>query len=302
MLFFRVQKMRKIILLIGSVLFFSLLILFLITILPLLQPKNGQLSVNVSGQKARVYFDGQLAGTTPYYAKNLRVGDHKVIVEPEQKTAANFSWETNVTLSSSTLSLLNLDLAPSKTFSSGENLYFTPGQTGISVITHPDGAKIAVDGVEKGSSPLNLALAPGVHAVIIKKDGYLTRKTDVNIENGYKLSSIIYLAVDPFGKLKKLDSNAHASFFSITPAKNDLALDEWVAGINYLESTFTLDQTKFDVLLDSTGTSHVLNETEWANKISSKAIVNIGYLSRSEGETLSPKPLSAWQKIKDQFK
>lgn len=74
-----------------------------------LSPSIGRLSVNVSDQKAKVYLDGNFIGTTPLYAKNLPLGDHLVKVEPEKNNDSKFSWQTNTTLTSSTISTIDLD-------------------------------------------------------------------------------------------------------------------------------------------------------------------------------------------------
>ena len=87
-----------------------------------LNPRIGQLSVNVSNQKAKVFLDDSLIGTTPLYAKNLPLGDHRIRIESEKNTSKSFSWQTSTTLTKSTISTIDLDLAPSQNFSAGESL------------------------------------------------------------------------------------------------------------------------------------------------------------------------------------
>ena len=44
--------------------------------------------------------------------------------------------------------------------------------TQLDIRSNPPGAKIIIDGKEKGETPFSLTISPGEHNVIIKKDGY----------------------------------------------------------------------------------------------------------------------------------
>jgi serine/threonine-protein kinase len=51
----------------------------------------------------------------------------------------------------------------------------------ISVSTNPPGAHIAIDGKDRGVSPLTLDLSPGTHAIAAALDGYVTASQQVNV-------------------------------------------------------------------------------------------------------------------------
>lgn len=62
----------------------------------------------------------------------------------------------------------------------------TPVSTGfLSVSSIPSGATIILDGVSKGSTPRTISgIEPGVHALVLEKDGYAPYERDVTISAG----------------------------------------------------------------------------------------------------------------------
>ncbi len=268
-----------------------------------LNPRIGQLSVNVSNQKAKVFLDDSLIGTTPLYAKNLPLGDHRIRIESEKNTSKSFSWQTSTTLTKSTISTIDLDLAPSQNFSAGESLYFQPGNKTVSILSRPDNAVVLIDQKERGKTPLTLTLEKGVHQLLLKKEGFLDREVPINMEEGYKLSAVVYLARNPFEKVTKIDSNNKISLFILNSLYNNLAKDssDWVEGIDFIQQSFNSSQTKFDVLIDSSGKSYILNKTEWENKKQSKSVSTVGYLARASETKLTEAANSTWQKLKEEF-
>lgn len=268
-----------------------------------LKPRIGQLSVNVSNQKAKVFLDDNFIGTTPLYAKNLPLGDHRVRIEPEKNTSKSFSWQTSTTLTKSTISTIDLDLAPNQDFSAGESLYFQPGNKTIAILSRPENAVVLVDQKEKGKTPLTLTLEKGVHQVLIKKEGFLDRGVPINMEEGYKLSAVVYLARNPFEKLTKIDSNNKISLFMLNSLNTNLAKDSsnWVEGIDFIQQSFNSSQTKFDVLIDSSGKTFILNNTEWENKKQIKSVSTVGYLAKTGETKLTEAANSTWQKLKEEF-
>ena len=136
-------------------------------VLPLLNPANGRLSIQTPGNKAKVYIDSIEVGETPIYSDHLRIGDHKIELKSADKQSFRFS--TNTTLNSTTLSILDIDLSSSQTFSAGEDLYFKEGLSGLSLITRPEGTTLIIDGKSIGKSPFNQSLSSGVHTIKVEK-------------------------------------------------------------------------------------------------------------------------------------
>lgn len=138
---------------------FFLFLIFVLTILlfaffrflfPLIQPKKGNLSVTTPFQTASVYLDNEKLGQTPVDSKNLRVGDHTLKIESEGKV-----WETKTTLTTNTFNRVVLNLSKVDSFTSGENLFFRPNQSGLTILSKPEGAKVFVNGEEKGRPRLS---------------------------------------------------------------------------------------------------------------------------------------------------
>jgi len=267
-----------------------------------LLPNIGQLAVNVSGQNATVYLDGKKLGKTPLYRKNLRLGEHQINVEPEN-SPQGFSWKTNIILTKSTVSTIDLDLGPSLLFTSGESLYFRPGNKTVTILSRPDKAKVFLGTKEVGKTPLTFSLEKGVHNLVIKKEGYFTREVPINMEDGYKLSAVIYLSINPFYQVKKISGNGKLSLFTISNSEKDLLNNtyEWVEGIRFVQKNFSSAETKFDYLIDQKGNGYELNKDEWENKQKTKANSVVGYLSRSGETELSEQAKKTWEELKKKF-
>jgi hypothetical protein len=69
----------------------------------------------------------------------------------------------------------------------GDRVEELEGQ-GLYIRTHPAGAKVYIDGLERGSSPLSLeGLRPGEYSVRIEKEGYRHRRFKVRVRQGSRL-------------------------------------------------------------------------------------------------------------------
>ncbi len=281
-----------------------LFVIFLIIwefVLPLLQPATGRLSVTTAKEEAKVFLDGKEIGTTPFYSDHLRIGDHKIEVQSSKNP--DFRFKTNTTLNNTTLSLIDLDLALSQIFSAGENLYFKEGLSGISLLSRPEGASVSIDAKASGKSPISQELKSGIHLIRVEKLGYLTREVPVNIENGYKLSALIYLAANPFEKIVKIDNSSKASFFKITNGFVPLykSYPTWADGVKYTQASLDSTATTFDYLIDPDGKTYIPDQTSWEKKLAAKSTVNIGYLTKKESDSVSQKANEEWNKLKTTF-
>ena len=289
-----------------KLLFFFFLIIFLGTIIflllnwviPFLQPNTGQLAVNTQFQSSTVFLDNKKLGATPFYSKELKTGDHTVVVESE-----GTKWETKTTLSSGTFNTLDINITTSTAFISGENLFFRKGQKSLVVLSKPAGAKVFLDNKEKGSTPIKLEPPEGVTTLTLKKDGYLSRELNPNVVNGYRLTANVFLSVDPFGTTKKLDANSKITLFSLHNSFVNLSKSyaDWVEGVQFTQRQLGSTNTRFDILLDPNGKTYILDQTQWKNKLSTKAVANVGYLATKPNDTLSEKANEPWQKLKIQF-
>ncbi len=268
-----------------------------------LTPKIGQLSVNTSNQKAQVFLDGELIGTSPLYRKDLPLGDHLVTIKLLNSGQNSFSWKTATTLTTSTVSTIDLDLAPNLSFSAGESLYFQPGNKTVSLLSRPEKATVFIGEKDMGQTPLKLSLNKGVHEITFKKAGYIDRQVPINLEDGYKLSAVVYLALNPFETVTKLTGTDKISLFKLSNPHSNLSKNilDWVQGIDYVQKTFNSIEEKFDALIDESGKIYILNQTEWENKKQTKAVSVVGYLTREDQTGLSEAASKTWEHVKAEF-
>lgn len=67
----------------------------------------------------------------------------------------------------------------------------------VEISTTPLGAKVEVDGVEQGSTPLDLELAPGVHRLRVTKPGHLPQEFEYEAIEGMRKRMTIGLEAEP---------------------------------------------------------------------------------------------------------
>lgn len=134
---------------------------------PWLAERPGFLAVSSFPPGATVYLDGDIAGTTLCTIPDLAPGMYEVRIEKDGYQA----WSDAVTVDPGTFSRVNARLQP--LFGS------------LRIFTFPAGAEIAVDGIDRGVSPLVLDdLSPGIHAVNASLAGYQQREAMVTIRAG----------------------------------------------------------------------------------------------------------------------
>lgn len=83
--------------------------------------------------------------------------------------------------------------------SSGAAVYDSPkpppAKTTLSVKCNADGARVSVDGIEIGETPLkDLSVSAGEHRIIIEKDGHETYRESVRIDEGQAVSLRVELS------------------------------------------------------------------------------------------------------------
>jgi hypothetical protein len=65
----------------------------------------------------------------------------------------------------------------------------------VSIQSTPEGAQVLVDGEPAGTTPLELALAPGEHTIVLRRDGYVDDEHSVTVEAGATAEVAAELAV-----------------------------------------------------------------------------------------------------------
>lgn len=191
--------MRKVIL--TSILFIVLTAIFLqYGYQPLvetlgLRSKAGILAeANITAQ---VIVDGKQLGLTPYKNIGLKEGEYQIELKDASTSA---SWKSTVKLNGGTLTVVNRDLNLDSSNQEGEVITLEKG-SGVTISSVPGGAKVLVDGEDKGQTPLFLPhLATGNHLFLFSKEGFIKRTVRATLTEGFGINIMVDLAqqqIDP---------------------------------------------------------------------------------------------------------
>ncbi len=152
----------------------------------------------VSTPTASVFLGDKLLGRTPFEDK-VNSGDYIVKLIPEGTKEPTSTWQGKVMVNSGVLTFVNRELGSTDLNSAGEILTLekiSEKDAQIAVLSNPDAATVALDGQEKGSSPLVIRnLSVGDHDITISSPGFNTRTIKVRTTEGYKLTASFQLAV-----------------------------------------------------------------------------------------------------------
>jgi hypothetical protein len=141
---------------------------------------TGTLAITTNPAGAQATVDGQLRGTTPL-TLTLSPGPHTVVLR-----AGTADRSIPVTIAAGTQVSQYIELPQAAA---------TLGQ--LQIRTQPPGAKVTVDGVAVGTSPMTVIdLAPGEHAVTLDSE-HGTVKQTVAIESGMTASLVVPLGSSP---------------------------------------------------------------------------------------------------------
>ena len=130
-----------------------------------LQEKPGSISIKSKPSDAKIFIDGNEAGSTPKTINDIKSGTHNVKLMME----GYGDWSENVEVKSNK--------------ESGLVAVFQEMAGSISIKSIPSEAMIHIDGSEVGSTPAIVNdLSPGTHTVNILKDGYNVWSQSVKID------------------------------------------------------------------------------------------------------------------------
>ena len=129
-------------------------------------PTTGTLEIRSDVTGADVFLNGKRVGTTPYKASDLTPGKYSVKVEKAGYT----SFEKRVDLGSKQQVVRAKLVAALAT---------------LRVEANVAGAKVLLDGEDRGTTPLELSnVSPGRHVLAVSADGYETRTETLEVESG----------------------------------------------------------------------------------------------------------------------
>lgn len=161
-------------------------------------PKISALRVD-SVPAAQVYINGQLIGATPFVNEKMTPGEYRLKLVATGATGIFFPWETRIKLVNDSLTYVSRDIGKSEENSGHHILWLEKlpsiesGQ--IAVVSEPNGAKVSVDGIEKGFTSLIIKNIPqGDRKIIISSEGYSDQIINGKIRGGFRLNASVKLA------------------------------------------------------------------------------------------------------------
>lgn len=144
-----------------------------------------------TNRSAQVLIDGQVVGQTPYKNIDLKEGQYQIELKDASSSA---DWKSMVKLNGGTLTVVNRDLDSDLSKQAGEVIALERG-SGATITSNPGGAKVYVDGEEKGQTPLFIPIiAVGDHLFLFSKENFLKRTVRASITGGFGISIAVDLA------------------------------------------------------------------------------------------------------------
>lgn len=189
----RTMRRRRII-----ILLFLLLIIAVVVFLFLgfFKPKRAGIIIE-SNPQAIVFINGEQVGRTPLRT-DFSPQEVDIKLVPESFDRPHIPFDTKVELVPGIQTIIRRVLGESVESSEGEVVSFKKignTETGISVVSTPDGAQVKLDGVLRGSTPINITdIGEGTHQLSVGTTGFKERNFSVKTENGHRLTAVVNLA------------------------------------------------------------------------------------------------------------
>ena len=136
-----------------------------------LKPAFGSLDIRSEPSGARVTLGGAEVGVTPYTQERVPSGRHLVSLEMDLYEGVR---DEIVEVKDGERS--------SKTFR------LAPDFGTLEVASSPSGAKVKVNGMERGATPLELKLSPGAYKVDIEKGGFHGRSYEITVARSRRIA------------------------------------------------------------------------------------------------------------------
>jgi len=197
--------MKKVFVLIAP-LFIAIIIFASVTYFLNKNSGKGALQVT-SFPQSNVYLNGRLIGKTPFCMGTekcqiqdmLAIGEYSIKLVPLEKDFK--PYDAKISINKSTLTVVDRTFL-SGASSSGTVITLTPisdkKDAELLVISLPDKGNVFLDSNQVGTTPILLKnLTESDHDLQITKDGYSDNLIKIRTASGYKLTSLVYLGVNP---------------------------------------------------------------------------------------------------------
>lgn len=158
----------------------------------------GALQVN-SIPKASVFLTERDMGQTPFSLNKITPGEYMLKLVPTATNSAGVSWETKIKVLPGTLTYVSREIGFSDEMSSDQILTLekipSSGKAEVMIVSTPDQATVAVDGLEKGKTSVVLRQIPtGDHVIVVSLPGFNDQIIRANLTAGYRLNAVVKLS------------------------------------------------------------------------------------------------------------
>ena len=197
--------MKKVFLLVSP-LFIAIVVFVSVTYF--LNKNSGKGAIQVTSfPESNVYLNGKLIGKTPFCMGTekckiqdmLKIGEYSIKLVPLEKEFK--PYDAKISINKSTLTVVDRTFLTGAS-SSGSIIALSPisdkKDAELLVISLPDKGNVFLDSNRVGSTPILLKnLTESDHDLQITKDGYSDKLLKIRTALGYKLTSLVYLGVNP---------------------------------------------------------------------------------------------------------
>ena len=126
-------------------------------------PIYGVVSFTSTPNGASVYMDGTLVGQTPFRKDDMLTGGHNVEFRLEGYNSVSTTLEVVEGQTTSYNAILNAEFS-------------------ASIHSNPEGASLQINGLSRGTTPMNVRLTPGDYELRLSKSGYETIQRKVHLD------------------------------------------------------------------------------------------------------------------------
>ena len=167
------------------------------------QTELGEISI-LSTPKSVVYLDQIQIGNTPIQQK-IKVGEYLIKLIPNKEASQAATWQGKIKVYKNAVTHVGRALGSSDISTAGEISTVTKMESKpsrdnigeIAVESEPQGALVFLDLDEKGVAPLILSDVPkGTHELSVFLPGFIRRTIKLNVEAGFRTTTIVKLAID----------------------------------------------------------------------------------------------------------
>ncbi|OGM09557.1 hypothetical protein A2159_00210 [Candidatus Woesebacteria bacterium RBG_13_34_9] len=188
--------MRKIKIIITSIVGLAIIIALVFFIFGFLKPKYAGIYIDTN-PTSTIYIDGEEMGRTPY-KKTIKPNEIEIKLVPDSFQLPLYPFETKIDLVAGVETVIKREFGETEELSSGEILSFEKGirdETSLSVITIPDSGKLIIDRKDKAFTPHKTsAILPGNHILELSASGFVDKEIQVKTHSGYKLTAFVQLS------------------------------------------------------------------------------------------------------------